>query len=105
MPLPGRRQAEKTGGPMSAIENHVRTIIARVLSIPPEAVRNERALLAGAISYDKLRVISGRIERDYAISFPLREAEKWKTVGDAVEATEQAIAAMQESRRTEGEAA
>ena len=65
----------------------IRDIICEVLSIEPEVVTLQTAIVddLGADSLDVFQIIMA-IEEEYDIEIPQEEAEKIKTVGDAVEA-------------------
>lgn len=65
----------------------IRDIICEVLSVEPEEVTLQTAIVddLGADSLDVFQIIMA-IEEEYDIEIPQEEAEKIKTVGDAVEA-------------------
>ncbi|MDO4939774.1 MAG: acyl carrier protein [Lachnospiraceae bacterium] len=65
----------------------IRDIICEVLSVEPEEVNLSTNIVddLGADSLDVFQIIMA-IEEEYDIEIPQEEAEKMKTVGDAVEA-------------------
>ena len=67
-------------------------IIAEVLNIDPEEITMNTTFVddLGADSLDVFQIIMG-IEEQLVIDFPTEEAEKIASVGDAVEASKNAL--------------
>lgn len=65
----------------------IRDIICEVLNVEPEEVTMETAFVddLGADSLDIFQIVMA-VEEEFDIEIPQEEAEKIKTVGDAVEA-------------------
>lgn len=70
----------------------IRDIICEVLNIEPDEVTMSTAIVddLGADSLDVFQIIMA-IEEEYEIEIPQEEAEKLKTVGDAVEAIKEFV--------------
>ena len=70
---------------MSDIEARVKKIIAEQLGVPEADVTNEKAFVAdlGADSLDIVELVM-EFEKEFNIDIPDEEAEKLRTVGDAV---------------------
>lgn len=75
------------------VEDHVRTIIARMLRLPPEDIRPESMLLMGQIGPAKMLGIAHYVECAFDVTLPENACEGWTTVADVVIAAERAIAA------------
>lgn len=65
----------------------IRDIICEILNVEPEEVTMETAFVddLGADSLDIFQIVMA-VEEEFDIEIPQEEAEKIKTVGDAVEA-------------------
>ena len=76
---------------MSDIEARVKKSIAEQLGVPEADVSNEKAFVAdlGADSLDTVELVMA-LEDEFGIEIPDEEAEKIKTVGDAVRFIEEA---------------
>ena len=71
---------------MSDIEARVKKIIAEQLGVPEADVANEKAFVAdlGADSLDIVELVM-ELEEEFEITIPDDQAEKIKTVGEAIE--------------------
>jgi hypothetical protein len=77
------------------VEDRVRTIVARMLRLPPDNIRPESMLLMGQVGPAKMRAIAHYVENAYDVILPENAAEGWTTVADVVISAERAIAAEQ----------
>ncbi|MDE6158268.1 MAG: acyl carrier protein [Muribaculaceae bacterium] len=70
---------------MSEIADRVKNIVVDKLGVEPEKVTEEAAFITdlGADSLDTVELIMD-FEKEFGITIPDEEAEKIKTVGDAV---------------------
>ncbi len=70
---------------MSDIADRVKNIVVDKLSVDPEKVTEEASFITdlGADSLDTVELIMD-FEREFGASIPDEEAEKIKTVGDAI---------------------
>ena len=75
---------------MSDIEVRVKKIIAEQLGVEESQVTNEKAFVAdlGADSLDTVELVMA-LEDEFAIEIPDEDAEKMKTVGDAIKYIEE----------------
>ena len=70
---------------MSDIESRVKKIIAEQLGVPESDVVNAKAFVAdlGADSLDTVELVMA-FEKEFDLDIPDEEAEKLRTVGDAL---------------------
>lgn len=71
---------------MNTTEDRVKKVIAEQLGVEPSAVTDEKAFVAdlGADSLDEIELVMG-IEDEFEIEIPDDDAEKIKTVKEAVD--------------------
>ena len=70
---------------MSAIEEKVKEIIAKELGVEPEKLTNDASFMEdlGADSLDTVELVM-EFEKEFNIDIPDEDAEKLRTVGDAL---------------------
>ena len=70
---------------MASIAERVKDIIVKQLGVKPEEVKNEASFTddLGADSLDLVEVVMA-LEEEFGAQIPDEEAEKIKTVGDAI---------------------
>ncbi len=77
-----------------AVEEKIKAIIAEQLGVKPEEVTPKASFVddLGADSLDTVELIMA-LEEEFSIEIPDEEAEKMKTVGDAIKYIEEKAAA------------
>ena len=77
-----------------AVESKIKTIIAEQLGVKPEEVTPNASFVddLGADSLDTVELIMA-LEEDFNIEIPDEDAEKMKTVGDAIKYIEEKASA------------
>ena len=77
-----------------AVEDKIKAIIAEQLGVKPEEVTPKASFVddLGADSLDTVELIMA-LEEEFSIEIPDEEAEKMKTVGDAIRYIEEKTAA------------
>ena len=77
-----------------AVESKIRTIIAEQLGVKPEEVTPNASFVddLGADSLDTVELIMA-LEEEFNVEIPDEDAEKMKTVGDAIKYIEEKAAA------------
>lgn len=73
-----------------SLENKVKEIIVSKLGVEPEAVKPEASFIEdlGADSLDTVEIVMA-FEEEFGIEIPDTDAEKIKTVGDAIKYIEE----------------
>ena len=77
-----------------AVESKIRTIIAEQLGVKPEEVTPNASFVddLGADSLDTVELIMA-LEEEFNVEIPDEDAEKMKTVGDAIKYIEEKASA------------
>jgi acyl carrier protein len=77
-----------------AVESKIKTIIAEQLGVKPEEVTPNASFVddLGADSLDTVELIMA-LEEEFNVEIPDEDAEKMKTVGDAIKYIEEKAAA------------
>ena len=90
-PLEGRAQRERKDLPMS-VEAKVKSIIAEQLGVGEDEIKAASAFIEdlGADSLDIVELVM-ELEEEFEITIPDEEAEKIKTVGEAIDYIEKEI--------------
>ena len=77
-----------------AVESKIKTIIAEQLGVKPEEVTPNASFVddLGADSLDTVELIMA-LEEEFSVEIPDEDAEKMKTVGDAIKYIEEKASA------------